>query len=312
VTKSLTILGFGSQAQAWCKNLILEGWDLSVMLRQTSPSFAFAQQLNFKIIKMEQSEFPETKAVALLAPDHLHLEILKDLAPKLSIGTVIILAHGYSYAAFDLPGLFPNLKFALLAPKAIASELHGRKLSKKSLAAVWDASDDDQVEKMLFSLMKDLGITYQVKASCEEETKADLFSEQTILCSLLPYGAKLAFDHLIEKGINPELAFIECWMELKLIADAMVEKGPEAFFQLISPNALIGSSKARDQLLGSHYQKNLHQLYSDIEDGNFYKQCQSISVDEHRRIVLDEWKDSQLQKTYNKLSELVSEKDRRS
>jgi ketol-acid reductoisomerase len=310
VTKTLTILGFGSQAQAWCANLKAEGWDLQVILRPESPSWSLAQELKLKVLDTHSPDLASVTQLALLAPDHLHLEILKDLAPQLSEKTLMILAHGYSHHAFNLPSLFPQLRFGLLAPKAIASELSARKIKKQSLAAVWFSNNDLEVESLLFEIMKDLGITYQVKASFEEETKADLFSEQTILCSLLPYGSKLAFDHLVKKGINPELAFIECWMELKLIADAMVERGPEAFFKLISPNALIGSSQAREILLGNDYQAKLDGIYENIESEEFYQQCQSISVDEHRRVVLDEWKQSQLQKTFEQLKELVSEKER--
>lgn len=307
--KKLTILGFGSQAQAWCANLSDEAWDLEIILRESSSSKQKVESLGFSILNIHQSRFDQVKALAFLIPDHLHLEILNDLAPRLNPKTIIILAHGYSHHAFGLKTLFPHLRFALLAPKAIASELRLRKLNQQSLAAVWDCSGDDEVKELLFKIMQDLGISYKVQASFEEETKADLFSEQTILCSLLPYGSKLAFDHLVSKGINPELAFIECWMELKLIADAMVQRGPEAFFQLISPNALIGSSTARQSLLGEDYQKKLKAIYSKIESGEFYRECQSISVDEHRRIVLDEWRESQLQKTFTQMSELVQNKE---
>ncbi len=97
----------------------------------------------------------------------------------------------------------------------------------------------------------------------------DLFSEQSLLCSVFPHAAGLSFDTLIAKGHDPKIAYIECWHEVKLIADAMIKHGPSAFLGLISPNAFIGGEKAKSLIFDSDYQNKLNKLYDEIKSSQF-------------------------------------------
>jgi ketol-acid reductoisomerase len=110
----------------------------------------------------------------------------------------------------------------------------------------------------------------------KNETYADLFSEQSILCSLLPYASEMIFNKLVDKGIEKELAYFESWYEVKLIADTLMKIGPQKFFDLISPNALLGSKKGKDFLLDSHFQSQLNKLLDNIYSEDFFKE-----VDKH-------------------------------
>lgn len=308
MTKSLAIIGWGSQAQAWAKNLIGEHWQVRCYLREESLSFSAVRDQGISALPLNDSQLSQERFIALLFPDDQHLNFLQNYLPTLNSEAQIIWAHGHSFTQGKLREAYPERKFSLLAPKAIASELRARKEKGLPLGGVWDCtstSPDDLVE--LQQLGRDLGLTTLLRSSFEEETLADLFSEQALLCSLLPYGAKRSFEILVEKGIQPELAFMECWMELKLIADTMVKMGPEHFFNLISPNALIGGQRASEQLLGADFEKKLQNIFEDIKSGEFDRHCQTVSVDEIRTQVLDEWKGSSLSATYKKLKFLVNE-----
>lgn len=302
MTQRFAILGWGSQARAWAHNLRDSGWDLAIYLREQSPSFPLVQAAGLQAYLNTDDRLHQERQLALLVPDGQHELALEQLAPRLDQGTLIILAHGYSFEAFALAEKFPQLRFGLLAPKAIASELRQRYQEKKSLAAVYAALTEPE-EKQLQELAQALGITYLVSSSFAEETKADLFSEQSLLCSLLPYGAKKSFDLLVEKGISPEVAYLECWMELKLIADAMIAFGPEGFFKLISPNALVGAQKAKQLLLDDQFDSKLEQLFDDIEAGRFYEQTKTTDEKAIRQQVLKELKTSLLQQTHHRLHE---------
>jgi ketol-acid reductoisomerase len=185
-----------------------------------------------------------------------------------------------------------------LAPKAIASELRFRFESKDGLGAVYQSEN----EALIKSIAQDLGITHLTKTSAKNETLADLFSEQTILCSLLPYGALESFNHLVENGIEPEVAYFECWFEVKLIVDTMIKMGPEKFFEMISPNALIGSEIGRTLFFDEAFKKKLSDCYSNITSGHFDEDVSKIDIDELKKSVKTFWQNEQLNTIHNELS----------
>lgn len=304
--KRLAIIGHGSQGLAWSQNLSRQGWEIAFYLR--SGSLSADQVKTGQALSLDDPKLKDEELVALLIPDEQHSPFLETYEAKLSPKALIILAHGYSYEAFQFETRYPKRGFALCAPKAIASELAKRAARGAQLAGVWHLNQQAQLfENDLKVLMNDLGLTYTLNASFEAETKADLFSEQTLLCSLLPNGAAKAFQHLVDRGISRELAFIECWMEMKLIADTLVSMGPLEFFNLISPNALIGGHKASQKLLGPEFNKGLEDLYNQIDDGSFYKTCRQTNTETVRGEIRRNWGQSDLQKTFEELKKLVQD-----
>jgi ketol-acid reductoisomerase len=145
-----------------------------------------------------------------------------------------------------------------------------------------------------------VGFTALFQSHFDEECLADLFSEQSLLCSLIPYGSLKSYNLLRKNGVSSEVAFMECFLELKSITHAFVTLGPQAFFNLISPNALIGSQKGRELLLGESFDKGLLQILVDIKNKQFYKEVE-IDADLLRQKVLAEWDKEELSQTFIKL-----------
>ena len=104
-----------------------------------------------------------------------------------------------------------------------------------------------------------------------------------------------------EKGVSKEVAYLESWLEVKLIADAMVEMGPESFFKLISPNALLGSDVGQKAIFNEDYQQNLEKLADNIWSSQFIESATDDLVHETREEVLAFWKQQELTKTHNYL-----------
>ena len=129
---------------------------------------------------------------------------------------------------------------------------------------------------------------------------ADLLSEQSILCSLIPYASLKSYNILRKNGISAEVAFMECFLELKSISQAFVTLGPQGFFNLISPNALIGSQKGRKILLNDSFDQGLEQILIDIKNKQFYKEVE-IDADLLRQNVLKEWDQEELSQTFIRL-----------
>jgi ketol-acid reductoisomerase len=93
---------------------------------------------------------------------------------------------------------------------------------------------------------------------------------------------------------------MECFLELKSISQAIVTMGPEAFFNLISPNALIGAVKGRDLLLGKEFDASLEKLMKEINDKSFYKEVE-MDADALRAQISLEWSKEELSVVYKRL-----------
>ncbi len=299
----LTIIGFGNQAKSWALNLKDSGFPVRVALRPDSPSYDAAVRLGLDVTEIGSPEFYGDGAYALLTPDLAHNEFLVSQAHQFTPGTLILYAHGFSLLANDFHGRYPHLQHVLFAPKSIGSELRRQFVLKGKLGAVFSLEHYQgtkaDTEAWLRELARALGINLGPFATTfEHETRADLYSEQGLLCSLVPYAAGEMFSHLVETGVEPELAFFECWHELKLIVDAMVDKGPEGFFDLISPNALVGSEKGYDRLVTDDFRNRLRSLLTEIQDGTFNRELANTNVEETRQRIRDRWRRSPLQRTF--------------
>lgn len=303
----LTIIGLGNQAKAWAENLKDSGFPLRVALQPNSLSFENAVKLGLETVEIGTPEFYADQAFAVLSPDHTHHSFMLENGHRFTEGSLILFAHGHSLLKNGFEKQFPHLQHVLFAPKSIGSELRKQFQLKGKLGAVYSLEhvkgDKVAIEKWLLKLAQHLGINMgPYKTSFLHETQADLYSEQGLLCSLVPYAASQMFTHLIEKGIEPELAYFECWHELKLIVNAMVDKGPEGFYDLISPNALIGSEKGYKKLMTSEFEARMKSLLDDIRTGAFEKELDEANVEGLRNTIRERWQKTPLMKTFREIN----------
>ncbi len=299
INGSIIIVGFGSQAKAWALNLRDSKCKVIIALRSKSPSIEKARALNFDCIELESSDLKKYSFFLMLLPDDQHLEFFEKNQSFFKPNSHFVYAHGFSMAKNRLHENFPQFAHSLLAPKSIASDVRFQYETKGKIGAVTYAKNPE-LQQQIVELAKFLGFNALFNASVEEECTADLFSEQSLLCSLIPYGALKSYNLLRRKGISEEVAFMECFLELKSISHALVSMGPLEFFKLISPNALIGSQKGKQLLMGSHFDNALEQIFIDIENKQFYKEVEIDAV-QLRQDVLNQWSKEELCLTFEKL-----------
>jgi ketol-acid reductoisomerase len=301
VMKDIAIIGFGNQAKAWALNLRDSGWKVSVGLRPTSISITKAQELGFETFDYTQSNSQQNFAV--LTPDDTHYDVVAAIGTY-NLKATFIYAHGFGLLYTEIRKQFSQANHILLAPKAIASELRFQYETKGKNGGVYsfEALVDESKKEWALTLGKDLGLNSLHVATIEDETKADLFSEQSLLCSVLPYAALYSFKQLRESGISKEVAYFECWYEVKLIVDTLIKIGPEKFFNLISPNALVGSEIGRSAIFTDQYFIALHNIYNHIQSGEFEKQLETINIEQVRKDVLDFWNKEELTHLHNEMS----------
>lgn len=304
----LTFVGLGSQANAWAHNLKDQGIDFTLLLREKSPSWKKAQEQQFKAQEIENFRAKGPVTLLLLTPDHTHQDILDSFKDSLPPESVIVYAHGQSFHFGKFKERYLSWHHALLAPKAIANQIRSRFLAGEGFGAVYAIESmrpgtHEKIESDILALAQLIGVRPKAYlSSFKDETIADLFSEQSLLCSAVPYLTRLSFEKLVSQGISPELAYMECWFELKLIVDTWCEKGPKTFFELISPAALLGGEMAKDKLFSQDYQEKLKELFQNIESGTFYQTLNDTSIEGLREKVLDDWNESLISKTHEKLA----------
>ena len=297
----ITIIGFGNQAQAWALNLRDSGYQVHIGLRTSSLSNKAAEELKFRTFDFTQQPLP-SELVCLLTPDHTHNEVLAQVTAHNS-NKKFIFAHGYSLLTHAYPKIYPSHEFILLAPKAIASEVRFRFETKKPLHAFTCLDYSNLKATELQELAGGLGIHNLHPTSFQEETEADLFSEQGLLCSIIPYAILETYNTLIQRGYSHEIAFFESFYESKLIMDTLAAVGPEQFFKLISPNALIGSQVGKEKLLDENYRAKLDDLLRAIQDKSFDQTIASTNYEDLKQEVSLFWQNQQLTQTYLRLKD---------
>lgn len=295
--KEIGIIGFGNQAKAWALNLRDSGYDVSIYLRKGSQSKIVATSLGFET-KTIGEELP--LYTALLTPDETHNEVLEKFNHQKN--KVIIYAHGYSLLYEAVSKKYSQFDHILCAPKAIASELRWQYEIKGAIGGVFSCefSKDAKLHNtQIKKIAQDLGLTLFFETTVEQETKADLFSEQSLLCSTIPYACLASFSELRRRGISKEVAFFETWHEFKLITDTFIKLGPDNFFNLISPNALLGSQIGKDLLFSQEYTDSLKQIFDNIENENFSSLIKNTNFEDLRKKILNFWEKQELTQTFN-------------
>lgn len=309
--KTLAIISVGNQAQSWALNLHDSGLRVTIGLRNFHPKAVSFQQKHPDIscVLISYEWLSQQSVLALLIPDDQHFDFLQKNSNAIKPGTLLIYAHGFSEVAYKLSHHFPQYTHSLLAPKSIASELRQNYLEKKTLAAVYSVipmtnknqNESKNTEQQLITLARNLGITWgPFPVTFEQECKADLFSEQTLLCNLLPDILAKGYQTMLNKNIPWQLAFCEIFLELKLIVNALENVGPENFFQLISPNALVGSEFYRKEWEGKlHIEKLFESCWKNLESGEMINYLSKANGNDLRTQVLNEWKEKSITKAYN-------------
>ena len=79
-----------------------------------------------------------------------------------------------------------------------------------------------------------------IETTFQEETEADLFAEQAVLCGGMSALVQAGFETLVEAGYQPEMAYFECLHELKFIVDLMHRTGLSGMRARISETAKWG------------------------------------------------------------------------
>jgi ketol-acid reductoisomerase len=92
-----------------------------------------------------------------------------------------------------------------------------------------------------------------------------------VLCGGVAELVDAAFMKLIEAGYPPEVAWFECFYELKLVTDLMFERGVAGAFTRISNTAEYGAYLTGPRIIGEPSRAAMDAVLAEVRSGAFVR-----------------------------------------
>jgi len=272
--KVIAVIGYGSQGRAQALNLRDSGLDVIIGLPKGSKSIRKAQPDGFKVYSTEKAS-TLGDIVSILVPDHLHKKIYyKQIEPNLIPEKTLVFASGFS-VHFQLvlpPDFVDVIMVAPHAPGEVMRKLFTERKGVSCFIAVHQDYSGNAKSKAL-AYAKAIGCTKAgaFETTFENEAIGDLFGEQAVLGGGLSELLKAGFEVLVESGLPPENAYLECVHQLDYIVNTIKSYGIAGMFARISKTAEYGSYLTGKRVINNRVKGEMKKILTGIEDGSFAK-----------------------------------------
>ena len=271
-TKTVAIIGYGSQGHAHALNLHESGVNVVVGLRKGSANWAIAENAGLKVMEVEDAA-KAGNLIMMLVPDELAADIYENqIAPNMNEGEVLLFAHGFN-VHFNFIDPAKNIDVIMVAPKGpghtVRTQYQEGKGVPDLIAVYQDASGKAKDYALAYACGIGGGRAGILETSFREETETDLFGEQAVLCGGVTELMKAGFDTLVEAGYEPEMAYFECIHEMKLIVDLINEGGFAKMRYSISNTAEYGDYRAGKRIITDDTRAEMKKVLTEIQNGTF-------------------------------------------
>jgi ketol-acid reductoisomerase len=272
--KRVAIVGFGNQGRAQALNLRDSGVDVVVGLRGGSGSAIAAEAEGLRTALLEDAVASADIAM-LLAPDEVHGPLYREIEPQLRAGAALGFSHGLAIR-FGFVTPRPDLDVFLLAPKGPGTALRSLYLEGKGMIGLWavaqDATGDGRGIALAYGRAIGCGRAGLLKSSFAEEAEADLFNEQAVVWGAVPEILIAGFETLVAGGVSPEVAYMECVGELKLIAELIEARGIAGMREAISNTAELGATLGGRRIVDDGVRQRMAEVLREVRAGRFAEQ----------------------------------------
>jgi len=286
VGKRVAILGYGNQGRAQALNLHDSGMDVVVGLRPGSGSRIEVESAGFATASIETA-VTSADIVMMLAPDEIHAALYREIEPHLRQGAALGFSHGLS-VRFGLVEPRADLDIFLLAPKGPGTALRSLYEQGKGMIAVWAVAQDatGQAREIALAYGRAIGCGRAglIASSFAEEAEADLFNEQAVVWGAVPELLIAGFETLVEGGVSPELALLECVGELKLLAELIEARGIAGMREAISNTAELGALLGGRRIVDEGVRRRMAEVLEEVRAGRFAEELKQEEASGYARL----------------------------
>lgn len=269
--KKVAVIGFGNQGRAQALNLRDSGVDVRVGLREGSGRAPEVQAEGLRLLPLGEA-VTEADLTMLLAPDEHLPAIYQEVEPSLRQGAALGFAHGLCIH-YRLIAPRADLDVIMIAPKgpgAALRKLYSEGKGMVALAAVaQDASGGAWPLALAYVQALGCGRAGVLRSTFAEEAIADLFNEAAVVWGAVPAILEAGFETLVEAGIDPSLAYLECVSELKLLADLVEARGIAGMREAISNTAELGASLGGRRVVDERVRAEMKAILADLGSDGF-------------------------------------------
>ena len=303
--KRVAILGYGNQGRAQALNLKDSGIDVVVGLRGGSGSANEAEAAGLRIALLDEAVSSADVAM-MLAPDEIHAALYREIEPHLRKGAALGFSHGLS-VRFGLVTPRPDLDVFMVAPKGPGTALRSLYQQGRGMIGVWavaqDATGNARAIALAYGRAIGCGRAGLIASSFAEEAEADLFNEQAVVWGGVPELLIAGFETLVEGGVSPELAYLECVGELHLIAELIEARGIAGMKEVIANTAELGALLGGRRIVDESVRQRMREALAEVRAGRFADQLTREETSGYERLekARAEAVSTALEKTYRRL-----------
>ncbi|MBI5443810.1 MAG: ketol-acid reductoisomerase [Deltaproteobacteria bacterium] len=274
-SKTIAIIGYGSQGHAHANNLRDSGFDVVVGLRPDGPSAEKARAAGFTVMPTAEAA-AKAQVIMVLLPDELQGDVYKsDIALGLKEGDYLAFAHGFN---IHFGQIVPpkGVNVFMVAPKGpghlVRAEYQRGRGVPCLIAVAANPSGNAKEVALAYACGVGGGRAGVIETNFREETETDLFGEQAVLCGGISALIQAGFETLVEAGYAPEMAYFECLHETKLIVDLIYEGGIANMRYSVSNTAEYGDLTRGPRVVNEATKAEMKKILNEIQTGAFARE----------------------------------------
>jgi len=304
--KRVAVVGYGNQGRAQALNLNDSGIDVVVGLRGGSASGREAEMAGLPVALLEDA-VASANVVMMLAPDEIHSALYCEIEPHLRHDTALGFSHGLS-VRFGFVEPRADLDVFLVAPKGPGTALRSLYSEGKGMIGVWAVAQDatGMARNIALAYGRAIGCARAglIASSFAEEAEADLFNEQAVVWGAVPELLVAGFETLVAGGVAPELAYLECVGELKLIAELIEERGIAGMREAISNTAELGALLGGQRIVDASVRERMAKVLEEVRQGRFARELRQEEASAYERLesARSQARQTLLEETFQRIS----------
>lgn len=271
-SKTVAVIGYGSQGHAHALNMKESGVNVIIGLREGSGSAPKARAEGLEVFPVAEA-VAKADVVMMLVPDELLGDLYKEeIEPNLKKGVYLAVAHGFNlhFGKVTPPADAGVFMCAPKGPGHMVRNEFVKNMGVPCLIAVnQDAPGDTEAVALAYADAIGGMRAAVIQTTFREETETDLFGEQAVLCGGLTELIRAGYETLVEAGYAPEMAYFECMHEVKLIVDLLYQDGIANMRYSISNTAEYGDLTRGKRIIGDEARTAMKEVLAEIQSGKF-------------------------------------------